>query len=592
MLLPFLLSCNDNGDKPAKEEADIEDSTTPELPEQGFVYVKNGILYEPDGNELKVWGINFQTPLSWEYHDRLAKRGVPLTSAALKEVTDNNLDEVERMGVNVIRCHLTPADFTDKDGNIVETVFLDILDYMVVEAGKRNIYVVLSLINHMGQAHVKSSMWTIENRKEWIHNREIVSKSKSYFYQMMQRTNKYSKRKYNSTANIAMWEIVNEPKTYYYWNDVEHTPYYQVFLDWAKLNNKPINTQSYDIYSEELMLNYINEMYDVLREAGAKQPIVWALNWVYHKKWDPWAFKAAAASKVEVVSFCNYPGLDIIESDYWNHPMNLTDTDYSGTFIKEYNDIEGYGWARSEEFAQKAKIIYEFESFYNMSAYLYPILALNFRALGVQSATMWTHTPKEVADYFNEAHFLSLDCTPRKAASFIVAKEIFFDTPLYTSFDTGNPNEQTGKNFAISKSRDLSIFSTTEKLYYSGDITQWKPLTVHNTVKSIMGHGNSQLVSYTGSGVYFIDEKDGELFVTLQPNYRWVSDPWKAEWLTKKVTELDYNTKNAISISLARWGTGSYTIYKIDNNNRQKLLVVDKLQNISLLPGEYVIVPG
>ena len=62
-----------------------------------------------------------------------------------------------------------------------------------------------------------------------------------------------------------------------------------------------------------------------------------------------------------------------------------------------------------------------------------------------------------------------------------------------------------------------AIFSSPEKFYHSGDVTQWCPLNVSDGVRSIVGVGSSPLVTYTGTGIYFIDERDGELFVTLEP---------------------------------------------------------------------------
>ena len=69
-------------------------------------------------------------------------------------------------------------------------------------------------------------------------------------------------------------------------------------------------------------------------------------------------------------------------------------------FNKYYINKDGYGWAISDDFIGKAKIVYEFETFFNQSAYIYPIQALYFRALGAQAANMWTYT-------FNEIDYLS-----------------------------------------------------------------------------------------------------------------------------------------------------------------------------------------
>lgn len=306
---------------------------------------------------------------------------------------------------------------------------------------------------------------------------------------------------------------------------------------------------------------------------GRQQPVVWSHNWHRYRNGNPDIFKGALASKAEAVACCNYPGQDLVPQNYWSNPKDLTSQDYSGWFNQYFDDVNGYGWMTLPEYAGKAKTVYEFETFFNQSAYLYPIQAQYFRALGVQCASMWTYTMQEYAPYHCGSHFLSLTCTPKKAASFIVAGEIYKSTPLGQMYDR-LVNEQLGSNFAISKSRDVSIFSSPEKFYHSGDVTQWCPLNVSDGVRSIVGVGSSPLVTYTGTGIYFIDERDGELFVTLEPNHRWLREPWDSR-LQTKVSALDYDTPNTMSIGLKAWKEGKYTLYRISDGRRQKAGVLD-----------------
>ena len=70
-----------------------------------------------DGKELNAFGVNFQTPISWEAN-RLNKAGISKSAEELNKVTDNNIDDVVLMGAKQLRCHLTPADFTDAQGNL------------------------------------------------------------------------------------------------------------------------------------------------------------------------------------------------------------------------------------------------------------------------------------------------------------------------------------------------------------------------------------------------------------------------------------------------------------------------------------------
>ena len=587
-LLMTLACCSNSG---TDQTPDPNPPTPPTPPATGdYVSVQNGKIYAPNGGELSLWGVNFQPCLSWEYNDRLKRHGIPQTAEALRRVAENNLEEVTKLKVSVIRCPLTPADFTDAEGNLVETPYLDVLDYMVAEAAERGIYITLALINHMGSGYVPNSVFMTAARQEWVHDKEVVRKSKNYVRQLLTRKNNYSGTTYAAEKHIALWELINEPEAFSY-TDIQSNPAaYADFQSWAAGNGQQDNDASYALFRQELIRDYIDGMYDVIREAGAQQPVVWSHNWHRYRNGNPDIFKGALASKAEAVACCNYPGQDLVPQDYWSNPKDLTSQDYSGWFNQYFDDVNGYGWMTLPEYAGKAKTVYEFETFFNQSAYLYPIQAQYFRALGVQCASMWTYTMQEYAPYHCGSHFLSLTCTPKKAASFIVAGEIYKSTPLGQMYDR-LVNEQLGSNFAISKSRDVSIFSSPEKFYHSGDVTQWCPLNVSDGVRSIVGVGSSPLVTYTGTGIYFIDERDGELFVTLEPNHRWLREPWDSR-LQTKVSALDYDTPNTMSIGLKAWKEGKYTLYRISDGRRQKAGVLDGLGGMSLTPGDYVIVRG
>ena len=220
-LLTTLVCCSNSG---TDETPGPNPPTPPTPPATGdYVSVQNGKLYAPDGGELSLWGVNFQPCLSWEYNDRLKRHGIPETAEALKRVAEKNLDEVAKLKVSVIRCHLTPADFTDAEGNLVETPYLDVLDYMVAGAAGRGIYITLAFINHMGSGYVPNSVFMTAKRQEWVHDKEVVRKSKNYIRQLLARKNNYSGTTYAAEKHIALWELINEPEAFSY-TDIQSNP--------------------------------------------------------------------------------------------------------------------------------------------------------------------------------------------------------------------------------------------------------------------------------------------------------------------------------------------------------------------------------
>lgn len=536
-------------------------------------------------DEICLWGVNFQPCLSWEYNSRLKNAGVELTD--LHQVVDRNLEELTKMKVNMIRCHLTPADFTDDAGNLVETPFLDALDYMIAQAEKKGIKTTLAFINHMGNSYLRSSFMNQLKREDWIHLEKARKCSQNYIAQLLGRRNPYSSKTYAKDDAIAYWELINEPALYSWKGIQNEEAAWSEFGKWLSKHKLTADKEVYAQYRKELVQDYIDGMCRLIRRKGSAHPVVWSHNWHRYRNGNLDIFEAALASKVDAVACCNYPGQDYVPEDYWNAPVDMATRDFAPWFNQYFDDVNGYGWMRLPEYSQKAKIVYEFETFYNQSSYLYPIQALYFRALGVQGASMWTYCMQEYAPYHSGSHFLSLTCTPRKAVSFIIARQIFQNTPLGAEYDRA-VNELVSEHYAISRERDLAVWSDEHSLYHTRDIKGDCPLSISPKVQEIIAVGSSDLVSYSGTGIYIIQIHEDSISLELMPNHKWIQDPWngKARGL---VTELDYNTAQSLSLRLDSWGEGSYILSKLEGDEQKNLCELDSLENILLQPGKYII---
>ena len=84
--------------------------------------------------------------------------------------------------------------------------------------------------------------------------------------------------------------------------------------------------------------------------------------------------KQLRKSKVEAVAFCTYPGQSIAKKkgggNYESFSGDLSSYDFSEWFNQGYDQQSHYGWLKSEMFSDKAKVVYEFEGFYNQSSYI------------------------------------------------------------------------------------------------------------------------------------------------------------------------------------------------------------------------------
>ena len=584
--------CVCNGVVNPEEPKDPEENNGTEKPApvptgSNFVTLRNGRMTAPDGTEVRLWGVNFQTPITWEYN-RLKQVGVSKTASGLNTVAENNLNDLKMMGVNHLRCHLAPSDLTDATGNLAEhSVFLDALDYMIAGAEARGMYVSFALINTMGQTGT-GGVWVGEDRSAWVHNPETIECSRRYVSQLVKHVNKYNGKAYKDTECIAFWELINEPSMYSR-SEIKSKACVSVYNDWLSANGKTDSDDAYAEFRTYTVKTYINDMMALLEEAGDQHLVCWGLNWHRYMRGNQDIFDGVSASDADLVAFCNYPGQDLAGQNYWERRYDFTTNDFSSWFKDYRNDETGYGWALTDKFASKGKVVYEFETFFNQSAYMYPIQATYFRSFGVQSASMWTYTFNEIAQYVGGSHYLNVRTTPGKMAAFLVAQQIFRNEDHLTGFSS-SPNEQTGANYAISKARNGAVWSSADTFVHSCEINDgWNPLPPAETVKHIVGYKSSPLVSYTGTGLYFIDDEGDELKITLLPNVEVKGDIFTGATYGKEKTKLDTATKNEITINLADWKDAPLTLYKIDEDGNEKSMgKMTGLATLKLLPGKYI----
>ena len=170
----------------------------------------------------------------------------------------------------------------------------------------------------------------------------------------------------------------------------------------------------------------------------------------------------------------------------------------------------------------------------------------------------------------------------------MVAGEIFRHTGPGQMYDR-HFNEQIGPNYAISRSRNLSMWSDNEQLIHTGDITQWTPIKISSCVKKISGVGSSPLVKYDGTGMYFIEDRGDELHIIIEPDHVWTGEPWNS-LQTGMTSRLDCAASHRMSIRLDAWPEGSYMLYRIGEEScRTAVSELSGLEGLNVSPGEYVV---
>jgi hypothetical protein len=552
---------------------------------------RNGALVYDDGSEVALWGVNLQTALNWEYESRMRPCGIPLEADALKRIADRNLDELVRMHAGVIRMHLLPSDFSDGEGHLRDSVFLDVLDYTLAGCRARGLYVYLTLMNTMGSFYFKDSFMTGRDRRDWIVDPALADKSARYIRALLERENRYTKVPYKTEPALAAFEISNEPGYVDYMaltSEPQFAPLRRTFTQWCAAQGCTGSLDlQYRAFRHDQVRAYIDRMCAVIRATGTPKPIAWNLNWPQMVEGHEDVFQAVAESAVDAVSFCLYPGQADVEEHYWQHPVDLSGRNYLPYLDKSYAEYEQLRWALGTRFAGKAKVVYEYETFFNQSAYLYPAMARLFRALGVQIAQMWTYSLTPTAEYLSGSHHLNLYCTPQKAVSFTIAGELFARTPRYTRFDAPGADNRVYGPCAVSFTNNVSILQTADT-YMQSRATAWSPFPPNPQVRRIVACGSSPQVTYDGTGAYFVEAGDSSVEIEINPDSTFVLPPWDShrKGLHEKVCRLDYATPHRFVLHLPGW-QDHVRVSRLEEGRTSPVATPGDKPAFEALPGRY-----
>jgi hypothetical protein len=493
------------------------------------IYIKDATLYHENGTEVALWGVNFQSAMSWEKNrvERSSKK--KLTMKQWRQQTDLGFDELERLSCDVIRIHLCPGDFADGAGNLVENDWLDMLDYTMAECYRRGIYVNLSLLNHLQQwgGVVEGTFFGREHKEhkwELMVLPDMIRASENYIRQLAHRQNPYDEdRIYQHNPAWIIAELINEPD----WpkglpDEKEFPKGIAFFKQWCTDNGKPVNAESFTRFKYEKTRAYLDHMDRFLFEERIPALACWNLYWSkgpIHQ--GPEGFRAAADSTMDLVSFSTYPGQGETKEHKIQDSMNQL------PYLKQsYEKSQWQGWLTDAPFNSKARIVYEFEAWHNRSAYVYPAMARYFRAQGAQVATMWTYTfPAHGPSMKKTAsHNLSLNYTPKKAMAFMVAGEVFRRQPRFTGFSTTAADADDMGFSAFSLPGDFSVYADEHRLIHAGAITP-SPIPLPAAPTFIAGYDASPFVTYTGTGGYFLTQKTkGQWDLQILPHFQWIND--------------------------------------------------------------------
>ncbi len=503
---------------------------------QEVFFDSSGVMrWKGNNEEVVLFGVNYTVPFAYSYraHKKL--------NLSLKQAIDLDVTHMARLGLNAFRVHVWDREISDRVGNLLENEHLELLDYLLSKLSESGIKIILTPIAWWGTGWPEPDPETPGfsqkfSKIELVTNAEARKVERNYLKQFLNHRNKFNKHLYKDDPDIIAMEIINEPF-------------------------HPKNASG--------VTEYINEMYDVMRDAGFKKPIFYNIS----ENWNDDQANAVTKSEAEGITFQCYPtGLVHNKMLEGNYLINVNKYKIPADNVKGFN--------------KKAKMVYEFDAADVGGSFMYPAMARSYREAGMQFAAIFSYDPVQIAWSNTEypTHYLNLLYTPSKAISLLIASKAFRRISRHKSF--GNyPENSVFDSIRVSYADNLSEMNSVEEFYYSNS-TNTIPADVKQ-LKHIAGVGNSPIIKYDGTGSYFLDkQEDGIWRLEVYPDACWIHDPFASVSLEREVSKLFWNERQ-MKINLSDLGIN----YKVITKNSGNRFIPVKIQDdIKVKPGIYLLV--
>ena len=493
---------------------------------------KGIIRWEPSGEEVKGFGVNYSAPFAHAY------RSAEKLGLDIKAEIDKDLYHFSRLNFDLYRLHVWDTEISDAEGNLLENEHLDAFDYLLSELKKRKINFVITPIAYWGNGWPEPDEDTpgFSNKygKEGsLTNPKAIAAQQNYLTQFMSHVNPYTGIAYKNDPNLIAVEISNEPHH-------RGTP-------------------------KELK-EFINKLTKAIRDSGSQKPVFYNVTHSVHLA------DTYFESDIQGGTFQWYPtGLGFKKEIPGNLLPNVNDYNIPFSNVIENNNA--------------AKLVYEFDAADVNRSYIYPAMARSFREAGIQIGTHFAYDPSFLA-YANteyNTHYMNLNYTPHKALGLMIAGEIFHHTKLAEDQGTYPDNLKFG-DFLIQYEDDLAVYNSAEKFIYTNSNAE-KPKAI-SELREIAGHGSSEVIEYEGKGAYFLDRlEEGVWRLEVMPDPFLIQDPFGNNSLDKTLAVIKYNL-NKMKIDIPGLDENfEFKQINIAESEVQKA----KGGAISVLPGTYIL---
>lgn len=447
------------------------------LQAQELVYIdKSGVIrWQKDRKEVSLFGANYCLPSACDY------RAAGYVGGDRKQMIQEDLDHFKRMNWDGLRlCLWGDYQNSDRQGNLMDNDHLDLFDFLIAEAAKRDIYMLLSpIVTYNSQWPEMNDTTNTGLAKYYpkhtlIHDEAAIRAQENYWKQILNHRNRYTGRALKDEKKILFVELINEPTQFP--NDIPG------------------------------MTRYINRLIKAIRSTGCKKTTF------YNVSQDFGVAPAIAKSNIQGSTYAWYPAALNSNRNYEGNGLLL---------------VERYEQMLNPLLNNKAKLVYEFDASDMDGGYMLPAMVREFRRGGIQFAAMFSYDMLRTApmNLGWQSHYLNMVYTPSKSVSGIIAAEVMRRIPRGKDFGS-YPTNNIFDEFRVSYDENLSELNSADMFYYA-NTTSTEPKDI-NTLTHIVGVGSSPVVTYSGTGIYFLDKQaDGSWEMEIYPDIMDLDDPFK-----------------------------------------------------------------
>jgi hypothetical protein len=500
-------------------------------------HVKDGIIFDNTGKEVRLWGVNYYTPFHHNYYN-LLEMGVNHCKAI-----DRDLEDLKKMGVDFMRLHLIDRDITDRDGNIVENDHIRVFDYLVERLFQEHIFLMItpvawwnSTANEYNAAH-NYARWQVGENQAFgfsnfyekhclIWHEEALNVQERYFRALFSRKNQFSKKTLYKYDNIVVIEPVNEPDypspdlLEKLKNKKAAAPHNNavsfMLLDHYKdyLGGKPESREKAEDFCFSLVERYMQRFNLIIREYFGSSVLICQ---IFYEFTNRKMMKILTKGPHDCISLHGYIPC-VFDSCYTDRL----------DFCAEAEKLRNYYLPLKK--TGKGLISYEWSPPSTLLGYPMALIAKMFTELGVQLAAYFTYTPRDLAAYNPGwlVEYLNLYHTPSRAAAFIAAGAIFRTVPHKAPAGKKAPEKE---NYFINAQGDLAAFWDSKILIASSDLKGQeaeKFFAARQTPVHIIARKSNQYVESPVNSVYFLTRiNERELRLEVLPDQFYVADPFR-----------------------------------------------------------------